>query len=169
MFTPPIRRETKRIDGFKLSNSSKQRVIDLLYARANSRDKRNPTLAHYYDITDVKTGDKYMVFGDEAQKLLKNIGKSIDILNKQEFLKGFTKDIIISSTNGTVNINIDSNKPYNVFTQVKDNLTAVARVENETDSSFDIVLYDGEAYAEDKIKLDCSSNSVTVNYVVIYE
>ena len=160
---------TKRIDLFVTSDKTKDEVVDIAYNRANKRDDKYEEFAHYYDITHTKTGLKYMVFGDEAIKIL-NIDKCVDILDKSEFTRGFTDEIIVSSDDGTATIELSSNTDnYNVFLTVKDNLQAIARVEEETKDSFKIILYDAETYAEDKVKLDCSKQSVTVNYAVIYE
>ena len=162
--------DTKRIDLFIRPNStvSKDGAIDYAYDRANDRDNdSDEDLAHYYDVTDARDGSKYMVFGDKAQDTLK-LGKVLDLLDKKEFVKGFTNEIIISSDDGTATIELPySMANYNVVLTVKDDLIAIARVENETNTDFTIVLYDGTTYAEDKIKLNCSEHNITVNYVVV--
>ena len=165
---------TKRIDLFirPTSTITKNEAIEYAYNKANKRDasvkNKLTNYAHYYDITDSRSGEKYMVFGDKAQSILK-LSKSFDILNKTDILKGFTDDIIIDNENGTIHIPLNTDNEYNVFLQVKNSLQAIARVENETKEGFDIVLYDAQTYAEDEIKLDCSNNNITINYNVIYE
>lgn len=173
---------TKRIDLFiRLTSSvTKQGAIDYAYERSNARDNGSENFdnngdminAYYYDVTDFRDSTKYMVFGDEAQSILQ-LEKSHDLVTQNDIassvLKGFSNEVVIDSDDGTAIVPLDSLGAYNVFLTVKDRLQATARVEDETDNSFTIVLYDGNAFAEDKIKLDCTDIPVTVNYSVIYE
>ncbi len=190
---------TKRLDLMVTSGKSYQAIVELATSRANSRDNSdknkneddNKIYAHYYDITyfrDSKTiaeqkeddnnpdytypiaGDKHMVYSDDVLEKMPTLKRSEDILMKSEFLRGYTDEVVIDSVDGTVVIEHDSlPTDYNVLLQVKDDLGAIARVEAEENTSFKIVLYDAEAYAEDKVKLDCSIENITINYNVIYE
>ncbi len=192
---------TKRLDLFVTSGKSKEFVIDYAYDKANDRDNADKNLdedgkkiyAHYYDITyfrDSQTieeqkekddddtltypiaGNKHMVFGDDALSIMDTLNKNEDVLIKEQFLRGYTDDVVIDVPDGTIVVDIlnsNDNSDYNITLTVKDSLRAIARVENETEDNFTIVLYDGEAYSEDKVKLDCSEDSVTVNYNLIYE
>jgi len=178
---------TKRIDLFirLTSTVTKQGAIDYAYKRSNDRDNDSGNFdtsgnmidAHYYDVTDFRDSSKYMVFGDEAQSILQ-LEKSHDLITPNDnsgnvdltnYQRGFTDEIVISSDDGTAIVELDSLGTYNVFLTVKKSLQALARVEDETDTSFKIVLYDGNTYGEDEIKLDCTNNPVTVNYNVVYE
>ena len=189
----------KRVDLFVTSGRSKEFVVDYAHGRANDRDEKaenfdennNKIYAHYYDVTyfrDDETiadqkesddeptwtypiaGDKQMVYGTDALTMMPTLNKSEDVLMKSEFLRGYTKDVVIDAPNGTDTIMLSDNSgTYNVTLQVKDSLRAIARVEDETNDSFKIVLYDGEAYAEDKITLNCEDENITVNYNVIFE
>ncbi len=188
---------TKRLDLFVTSGRSRDFIIDYAYDRANSRDEDDNNFdedgkkiyAHYYDITyfrDNETieeqkekddeptwvypiqGDKHMVFGADALDMMSTLNKNEDVLNKKQFIRGFTDEVVINDANGSANIELNGSNPYNVFLQVKDDLQAIVRVENESSTSFDIIVYDGEAYTEDRVRLDCSIEPVTVNYNVVY-
>lgn len=175
---------TKRIDLFiRLTSSvTKQGAIDYAYNRSNQRDNDsanfdasgNKINAHYYDVTDFRDGSKYMVFGDDAKEILQ-LNTSHDLITPNDeadlngYMKGFTDEVIVNDDSGTATVALDSLGSYNVLVTVKDSLRAIARVEDETDTSFKIVIYDAETFAEDKVKLDCSNESVTVNYCVVYE
>lgn len=171
---------TKRIDLFirPTSSATKQKAQDYAYSRANARDNDPDNFdengekihAHYYDVTDSRTGAKYMVFGDDAQSALA-LDRDLDLLDKSEFLFGYTRDYIIDDVDGVYEVTVDNphNKKFNVLLTVQDNLRADAQIENETLTSFGIALYDKEAFAEDKEPLDCSTDNVTVNVVVVFE
>jgi len=60
-------------------------------------------------------------------------------------------------------------KEYNVFLSAKDSLVAEIRVENEDENGFDIVAYNSEGFVEMEEKLDCSTNPLKVEFVVVYE
>jgi len=169
--------DTKRIDLFLRpdSTATKQQAIDYAFKRANERDNDGSNYvdgvqqkAHYYDVTDSRTGAKYMVFGEDAQKILR-LPKLLDILNKSEFLKGFTKDYIINSKDGVYTVELDNDDDYNVILTVEDNNRADAHIENEKQGSFDIALYDKDAFVEDEERLDCSENPIKVNAVIVYK
>ena len=77
-----------------------------------------------------------------------------------------TFEEIINSEDGTKWIDFPNNNAK-IFLQVEDNLRAIPRVEGQNDKGFFIVLYDGEYFEEDKVKLDCSQNPIKVNVLII--
>lgn len=94
-----------------------------------------------------------MFLGDITKKITTNINM-------------IAGEVTITSTDGTKHISIQNNNSK-IFLQVEDSLRAIARVENQTNDGFDIVLYDGTYFEEDKVKLDCSNNPIKVNYLSI--
>lgn len=135
----------------------------------------------YADIFDSRTNKTWKVFCDYATKLF-NIensyttkdGKVIKgVIYTSSFLdemfKGTTFDVIINTKDGSKKIFTNSKKKYNVFLQVENSLVAEARVENETQESFEIVLYDNRAFTEENQRLDCSKEPMKVNVLIAYE
>lgn len=163
---------TKRIDLFikPTSSATKQQAIDYAFKRANERDADDTTgeLAHYYDITDSRTGAKYMVFGTKAQEELQ-LSKDLDILDKADFLKGNTDEVTITSSDGATSVELSSSDDYTITANVLNNSFAELRIENKTENGFDIVLYDSRGWEDDEIRLDCSDEAVTVQYTIVYK
>jgi len=168
---------TKRIDLFVTSDRTKDEIIDIAYARANGRDNDFSNLdefgrkiyAHYYDVTHIKTGLKYMVFGADAQSILSGVGKCVNLLDKDEFLKGFSDEVDISSIDGTYTVELSDDADYSILAEVLDSSAAELRVENKKSNSFDIVLYDSDSWEFNESKIDCSKNPIKVSYTVVYK
>jgi len=171
---------TKRVDLFirPTSSATKAKAQKYAYDRANDRDNDSANLdengekiyAHYYDVTDSRTGAKYMVFGDDAQSAL-SLERDLDLLDKSEFLFGYTRDYIIDDVQGKylVDVNNPKNKKFNAILTVENALRADVQIENESMTSFTIAVYDKEAFTEDKEPLDCSVSNIKVNAVVVFE
>jgi hypothetical protein len=93
-----------------------------------------------------------------------------DALVNGNFVSGKVNDVAVQAVDGAVTVLIDNptQTEFNVVLTVKDSLEAVARVENETLNSFDIILYDGGYLIEDEHRLDTSNSSVTINYILTF-
>ena len=128
---------------------------------------------YYADLFDSRSKKLFKIFSDVATKnrnianTYNNIKGVISVLSSNENNILFNKgEVIIDSVDGTKRIEIINNNAQ-IFLQVEDSLKAIARVENQDENGFDIVLYDGEYFDEDRVKLDCSDNPIKVNYLVI--
>ena len=81
-----------------------------------------------------------------------------------------TRTIEVASSNGLLHVNLDGNNAeYDIYPNVIDSTRADVKIENEELSGFDIVIYDSEAFSEDKVRLDCSQSGVTVNFMIVYK
>lgn len=80
-----------------------------------------------------------------------------------------TSSAIINTVDGITHIELTKDRNYDVYPSVLNNSRAEVRIENELLTGFDIVLYDNEAFTEDGVKLDCTSEAVTVNYLIVYK
>jgi len=191
---------TKRLDLFVTSGKSKQDVIRTVDKYLKKRDNlssnfdylHNKIYAHYADITyfrDMETiekqkakdnndsyiypisGDKQMLFGDDSLKLMPTLkNKSEDVINKSEFVNGFTRDVLVDSSDGSKIVNIYNPKGlnYNVFLQNKGKAIVEPRVEIKELNSFKMICYDADAYGENGVAYDCSLDNVLVEFVVVY-
>jgi len=129
---------------------------------------------YYADLFDSRTNKSWKVFSDVATKnrvieneyICENNEVIKGVIFTSPFLVGIAKEVLIDSENGTKHI-FYKNKNAKIFLQVEDSLKAVARVENQTDEGFDIVLYDGEYFEEDKVRLNCKDNPIKVNVTII--
>ena len=147
--------------------------------RQEKSDNKNPDGSYkreyYADLFDSRSKKLFKIFSDVATKnrnisnTYNNIKGVISVLgssnenNSSYISKG---EVIINTENGTKRIEVNNNNAQ-IFLQVEDSLKAIARVENQNENGFDIVLYDGEYFDEDRVKLDCSDNPIKVNYLVI--
>jgi hypothetical protein len=168
------------------STISLDKALDIVRNRVN----RNADLYQDIDIkakmTDFRNGNIYEVFSDRwldkydqtswwnlqldnvsIQKMLNQDSSSNN--DCLDCLQGFSKEVLITSEDGTAHIEVDNpnQKSFNVFLKIEDEYMIYAKLENEKLDGFDIVLYD-ESTFENK-KLNCSEKNVKVNYVVIYE
>ena len=188
---------TKRIDLFirPTSNVSKQGAIDYAYDRANDRDDDDENkdedgdkiYAHYYDVTDSRTGEKYMVFGDDAQDILK-LDKLLDVINQDNFLMGFSGDLIIDTEDGTSSIDAKDKDGYERYIYISylydddinddktstDYMNIRVKTKKSTDK-FDLQVFNNNKLYKSFEPLDCSSedvndgNGIKINYTVIYK
>lgn len=167
---------TRRIDLFIRPTSSVTKEYAKQYAfdMANTRDDQDENIddqgdmiyAHYYDVTDSRDGSKYMVFGTKAQELM-SLPRDLEILDKSEFVMGYSNEVIISNVDGTVGVKLTHILPFSVLLDTESNFDIELRVENKTAEGFEIVVYDNDTFEEDK-KYDCSTQNITVKYTVIY-
>ena len=135
---------------------------------SKNKDEEGNYLKEFYaDLFDSRTKKSFKIFSDVATKNreIRNSYNDIQgVITTSAFIdKG---EVIIDTKNGTKHININNNNST-IFLQVEDSLKAIARVENQNENGFDIVLYDGEYFDEDRVKLDCNNNPIKVNYLVI--
>jgi len=137
----------------------------------NKNDDGSYKKEFYADLFDSRSKKSFKIFSDVAVKnraiensyICKN-GEKIDGVIDLSVFK--TQEVIIDSENGTKHITFP-NHNAKIFLQVEDSLKAIARVENQTDNGFDIVLYDGEYFEEDKVKLNCKNNPIKVNLLIL--
>jgi len=136
----------------------------------NTRQEKNREVEYYADLYDSRTNKSWKIFSDIA-----TINRDIQnyyICENGEKITGviqtspFTQEIIIDTPDGSKWIEY-KNKNAKIFLQVEDSLRAIARVEGQNENGFFVVLYDGEYFDEDKVRLDCSKNPVKVNILVI--
>lgn len=128
---------------------------------------------YYADLFDSRTAKSWKVFSDVATKnrQVKNTYISKDksvvtgVIFTSPYIIGGSFEIVVSSSDGIQHIDY-TNKNAKIFLTVEDSLKAIARVENQDNSGFDIVLYDGEYFEEDKKRLDCSDNPIKVNVLI---
>jgi len=173
-----------RLDVIVRGNSTilQDKAIEWAKNWVNNRqeDSTNKTdggyLREYYaDLYDSRTNQSWKVFSDVATKNrgIENVYVSNSdsiikgIIYTSPFFSGLTNEVVIDNSSGSKRIDVKNNNAK-IFLQVEDNLKAIARVENQDSDGFDIVLYDGEYYDEDKVRLDCSNEPVRVNYLLIY-
>jgi hypothetical protein len=174
--------KTYRLDLFIRPASTVSEEYALTYALnwANSRtdqtdnqENGEPINAYYIDVTDLRNGKKFMVFGDVAHGIISG-GTEMDqkqtMFDPTKYLQGYSEDIVIGSVNGRESVNVDNpdGKNITVIPTVKDSLQAEIRVENESNTGFDLVLYDSEAFVEDEATIDCSIDPIVVNQTVIF-
>jgi len=149
-----------------------------------NRVNRNADLYNDIDVkakmTDFRNGNIYEVFSNRwldkydqtswwnLQLDNASIQKMLN-QNQSNYLQGYTKDVLITSSDGTAHIKVDNplGKKFNVFLKFENEYMIYAKLQNETLDSFDIVLYDESTFENDK--LDCTQKNIKVNYVVIFE
>ena len=156
------------------------KALNILRARANKVSSSYPDIDVKVSMTDFRTGNIYEVFSDawckkynqtswwnlqfdnvSLQKVLNgNSNQSSDIL------KGFSKNITITSKDGVEHIEVNS-KNYDVFVKVLNIRDVLVSVENKSENGFDLTVYDTSTF--EQLKMDCSKNPIKVNYVIIYE
>lgn len=77
---------TKRLDLFVQPDTlTKEQVVKEFTLLLDKIDNSKTDYAHYFDVTELDTGNKYMLFGANAQATLK-VGEVKDILNKSAIL-----------------------------------------------------------------------------------
>lgn len=162
---------TKNVDLFirPTSSATKQQAIDYAFDRANTRDSDagEEDLAHFYTVTDARTGAIYKVFGTKAQDTLQ-LPILLDVVDKTEFIKGYADEVVISSSSGTHSFELSDDKVYSVMANVVDNSIAEVRIENKTSSGFDIALYDSSDWESTDSRFDCSLESIKVAYSIMF-
>jgi len=139
----------------------------------NKDDNGNYVRQFYADLFDSRISKAWKIFSDVAADTRKIENTYITQDNEEikgviftsPFLIGKTEEVIVDTADGTKYISYQNNNAK-IFLQVEDSLKAVPRVENQTNDGFQIVLYDGEYYDEDKVKLDCSENPIKVNLAI---
>jgi len=142
----------------------------------NNKDSNGNYLREYYaDLYDSRSNKSWKVFSDVATKnrvikneyICENNETIQGVIFTSPFLVGISAEVVIDNENGIKHININNNNAR-IFLQVEDSLKAIARVENQDDEGFDIVIYNGEYFDEDKVRLNCKENPVKVNYVILF-
>jgi len=149
---------------------------DWVNKRQEKLDNKNPDGSYkreyYADLFDSRTKKSFKIFSDVATKnreisnsyLCKDNTEIKGVIELNVFI---TQEVIIDSENGTKHITFP-NHNAKIFLQVEDSLKAIARVENQDENGFDIVLYDGEYFDEDRVKLNCKNNPVKVNMLILF-
>ncbi len=140
----------------------------------NDRQAKDDSKEYYADLYDSRTNRGWKVFSDVAtenraiaNEYVKKDGSIIKgVIFTTPFFVGTSKEIVVDTPDGTKHIDY-KNRNAKIFLQVEDSLRAIPRVENQTDDGFDVVLYDGTYFEEDRVRLDCSNNPIKVNILII--
>ena len=140
----------------------------------NQRQSQDDSKEFYADLYDSRTNRAWKVFSDIATKnraidneyITKNGETLKGVIFITPFLTGIAKEVVIDTPNGTKYIHYP-NDGAKIFLQVEDSLKAIARVENQDTRGFEIVLYDGTYFEEDRVRLDCSNSPIRVNVLII--
>ena len=165
-----------RLDVIVRGNStiSQDDAVKWTKSWVNKRQKKESQKEFYADLYDSRTNKSWKIFSDVATKnrvieneyICENKEVVKGVIFTTPFLVGVAKEVLIDSEDGTKHI-FHRNKNAKIFLQVEDSLKAIARVENQDENGFDVVLYDGEYFEEDKVRLDCKDNPIKVNVVII--
>lgn len=140
-----------------------------------NKDKEGNFINFFYaDLFDSRTADSWKIFSDEATKAREILNSYFTSDNEEitgviytsPYLKGVVREITIDTEDGTKFIKCE-NKNAKIFLQMEDSLKAIPRVEKQSDDGFNIVIYNGEFFDEDKVKLNCKENPVKVNFLAI--
>ena len=140
----------------------------------NKRQEKNKEVEYYADLYDSRSNRSWKVFSDTAIKnrAIENSyvcenGEIIKgVIFTSPFLIGESNEVIVDSEDGIKHIEADV-KDAKIFANVEDSLVAEVRIENQTDTGFDIALYDSTAFVEEKQRLNCKDKPVRVNYLII--
>lgn len=165
-----------RLDVVISSNStvSQDYAVEWTKNWVNERQRVSIFKEFYADLYDSRTNMAWKVFSDVAMRkrgitnsYTTSDGKVIEgVIFTTPYMVGTSKEIVVDTPDGTKHIDYP-NDNAKIFLQVEESLRAIPRVENQTDDGFDVVLYDGTYFEEDRVRLDCSSNPIKVNILII--
>jgi len=165
-----------RLDVIISSNStvSQDYAIEWTKNWVNKKQDLSYFREFYADLYDSRTNRAWKVFSDVAMRnrgitnsYTTQDGKVINgVIFTTPYMVGTSKEIVVNTQDGTKHIDYP-NDNAKIFLQVEDSLRAIPRVENQTNEGFDVVLYDGTYFEEDRVRLDCSNSPIKVNILII--